>query len=462
MTQRIVLALVLSAAAALAQSQQASISGEVTDSTGAALVGARVTATNTATNVATTAVSNEAGAYLVSNLEIGEYTVTVDHDGFRRYREVGIALNTAESFGLNVKMELGAVSESVTVSASAAALDDKTSVITQTFEPAEVADLPLGDRRTMNLINLVAGAVLVNPVSGSDKPNFSLAGGRSQSQMAWIDGGNDQNIRLGLGQIVVDPPVETIQEVKILSNTYSAEYGATSGGVILETTKSGTNAFHGSAYEFLRNDMLDAPGFFAPVVNGAKTIPKLRYNIYGATVGGPVRRNRTFFFFGYEGRRLGVGSTTILTVPTLPQRSGDFSQTKSAAGAVIAIYDPATTQLVAGKNTRTQFPGNVIPQSRLDPVAMKALNYWPLPDRAPPASPAPIIFRPTALSGPTAVTTPPRSITCSATRTGSPGVIFTARTFLTSTDLMVPAILPTPLWNTRNTTRTSTPTRSMF
>jgi hypothetical protein len=380
LSARFAFILLLWSAAAFAQ--QASISGEITDSTGAKLAGARIIATNIATNLATAAVSNESGEYLVPNLEIGEYTLTAEHDGFRKYRETKIVLDTAESFGLNIKLELGSVSETVTISASAATLDDKTSVISQTFEPAEVADLPLGDRRTMNLINLMAGAVFVGYDAGN-KPNFSLAGGRTQSQMLWIDGGSGQNMRLGVGQMDVDPPAETIQEVKVLSNNYAAEYGASAGGVILETTKSGANSFHGSAYEFLRNDILDAPGFFAPVVNGAKTTPKLRYNIFGTTVGGPIRRNRTFFFFGYEGRRLGIGSTTTLTVPSLLQRTGDFSQTKNAAGAVIAIYDPNTTQVVNGKQTRTQFPGNVIPQNRLDPVALKALNYFPLANRTP-------------------------------------------------------------------------------
>jgi hypothetical protein len=380
MTQRIVLVFLLCAAAALAQ--QASISGQVTDSSGAALAGAKVIATNIATNVSTVATTNASGEYLFPDLEVGEYTVTVEHDGFRHYRENKVVLDTGQNFPLNVKMELGTVSETVTVSASAATLDDNNSVITQTFEPAELNDIPLGDRRTMNLINLMAGAVFIGYDAGA-KPNFSLAGGRTQSQMLWIDGGSAQNMRLGVGQMDVDPPVETVEEVKILSNNYAAEYGASAGGVVLETTKSGTNAYHGSAYEFLRNDVIDAPGYFAPIVNGAKTIPELRYNIFGTTIGGPVRHNKTFFFFGYEGRRLGVGSNLTMTVPTLLQRAGDFSQTKTAAGAVIAIYDPYSTQLVNGKNTRTQFPGNVIPQSEMDPVAVKALNYWPLPNRAP-------------------------------------------------------------------------------
>src|SRR6185437_10467577 len=178
--------------------------------------------------------------------------------------------------------------------------------------------------------------------------NFSLAGGRTQSQMAWIDGGNAQNMRMGIGQINLDPPVEAIQEVKVLTNNYSAEYGASAGGVIVETTKSGTNQFHGSGYEFLRNNAFDAPGFFAPVDNGAKVSPELRYNVFGATAGGPIIKDKTFFFFSYEGQRLRTGGTDTLTVPTALQRAGNFSQTFNAAGKLIPIYDPSTTQLVDG------------------------------------------------------------------------------------------------------------------
>jgi len=348
------------------------------------MAGAKVIATNTETNVATTATTNESGIYVIQNLEVGAYSVTVEHEGFRRFKESGITLTTAETFGLNVKLELGSVSETVNVSASAATLDDKTSVISQTIEPAEVQDLPLGDRRALNLVNLLPGAVFVDYVTGG-KPNVSLAGGRTQSQMIMLDGGSTQNMRLGVGQLDTDPPAEAIQEMKILSNSYSAEFGGSAGGVIIQTSKSGTNRFKGSAYEFLRNNMFDAPGFFAPVLNGEKTSPKLRYNVFGATLGGPIKKDKTFFFFSYEGRRLGVGSTLTLTVPTALQRTGDFSGTTTAAGAVIQIFDPASTATVAGKSTRTQFPGNRIPASQLDPVAMKALEYFPIANRTPDA-----------------------------------------------------------------------------
>ena len=380
---RIVLSLLFAAAAAFAQSR-ASITGEVMDASGAHIAGVKVTAIRIDTNIATAATTNSAGIYVIQNLEIGAYSVTAEHEGFRRFQESGIVLQTAETFGLNIKLDLGSVSETVNVSANAAALDDKTSVISQTLEPEEIQDLPLGDRRTLNVVNLMAGAVFVNYVTGG-KPNISLAGGRTQSQMAMLDGGSTQNMRLGVGQLDTDPPAEAVQEVKILSNSYSAEFGGSAGGVIIQTSKSGTNRFKGSLYEFLRNDLFDAPGFFAPVLNGEKTSPKLRYNVFGATLGGPIKRNRTFFFFSYEGRRLGVGSTTTLTVPTALQRTGDFSQTLNAAGAVIPIFDPFSTVIVAGKATRTQFPGNKIPASALDPVALKALAYFPIANRAPDA-----------------------------------------------------------------------------
>jgi hypothetical protein len=134
--------------------------------------------------------------------------------------------------------------------------------------------------------------------------------------MAWLDGADIQNLRLGTGLITIDPPVDAIQEVKVLENNYSAEYGGSSGGVIVETTKSGTNHFHGSAYEFFRNDALDAPGFFAPIQSGTKLKPELRYNVFGGSIGGPVRRERIFFFFAIEGDPLRQGSPDILTTPT--------------------------------------------------------------------------------------------------------------------------------------------------
>ena len=363
----------------------AGISGVVSDPQGASISGAPVSVVDTATGVRTQAVSNAAGFYALQNLPIGTYRFTVEHPGFRNYVHEDIKLTTGEELGLNVHLELGASSQAITISGEPPLLETRTSDISQLVESKSIDALPLGNRRTLNVLELGGATIFVSYANtpGSAIPVFSLAGGRTEAQMAWIDGGNGQNIRMGNLQISLDPPIETIAEVRVLSNNYAAEYGGSSSGVVVETTKSGTNQFHGSAYEFLRNNDMDAPGFFAPVVNGAKQSPELRYNVFGGSVGGPVRKNRTFFFFNYEGQRLRNGTSTTLTVPTALQDAGNFSQTLSATGKLVPIYDPNTTQLVNGAYTRQPFANNVIPASELDPVGLNVTKYYPAPNRAP-------------------------------------------------------------------------------
>ncbi len=367
-----------------AQSNQAAISGVITDPQGGVVQNSTITATEAATGVRTQAVTNSAGYYHLQNLPIGVYNVTVEHPGFRKYVREQVTLTTGQELGLDVKLDVGSTGQSVTVSSEAAAIETRTSELNTLIESKSIDSLPLGNRRTLNVVQLSGAAVFVGypNTPANVNPNFSLAGGRTQSQMAWIDGGNAQNMRMGAGQINLDPPVEAVQEVKVLSNNYAAEYGGSAGGVVIETTKSGSNKFHGSAYEFLRNNEFDAPGFFAPIVNGAKVIPELRYNVFGGTVGGPIRKDKTFFFFDYEGQRLRTGSTSTLTVPTVLQRAGNFSQTFNAAGKLIPIYDPNTTQLVNGTNVRQPFPNNTIPTSELDPVGVNMATYYPLPNQA--------------------------------------------------------------------------------
>jgi outer membrane receptor protein involved in Fe transport len=371
------------AAQCYAQSNQAAISGVVTDAQGGVVPETTVTATDIATGVQTPTKTNSAGYYRLQNLPIGIYKLTVDHVGFRQYVREKITLTTGQELGVDVKLEVGATGQTVNVTAEAAAIETRTSEINTLIESKSIDALPLGNRRTLNVVQLSGAAVFVGypNTPANVNPNFSLAGGRTQSQMAWIDGGNAQNMRMGAGQINLDPPVEAVQEVKVLSNNYAAEYGGSAGGVVIETTKSGGNKLHGSAYEFLRNNAFDAPGFFAPVANGSKVIPKLRYNVFGATVGGPIKRDKTFFFFDYEGQRLRTGSTQTLTVPTLLQRAGNFSQTFNTAGKLIPIYDPSSTQLVSGVNVRQQYPNNIIPASQLDPVGLAMATYYPVPNQ---------------------------------------------------------------------------------
>jgi hypothetical protein len=376
------LTLLLSSAALFGQTNTAVIRGIVTDPTGNSVPGAQAVAVNAGTGVQYRGVTNDAGQYLLTDVPSGSYTFSVEKQGFHRYVRQQFAVNTGAALALDVKLEIGEITQAVTVTGEAPLVQSSSSGIDQLIGAKSIADLPLGDRRTMNVIQLNGGAVFTGYDNGQ-KPNFVLAGGRAQSQMFWIDGASGQNMRLGIGQMDTDPPVELVEEIKVLSNNYAAEFGGSAGGVIIETTKSGGNQVHGSAYEYLRNNVLDAPGFFAPVQNDAKVKAKLRYNVFGGTVGGPIRRNRTFFFFDYEGGRRRTGAAQTLTVPAAAQRGGDFSQTLTARGVLIPIYDPATTAASGTTFTRQVFSGNIIPANRVDAVASKIVAYYPLPNRTP-------------------------------------------------------------------------------
>ena len=363
---------------AFPQDVQATVSGVVTDPQGATVPGAKVTANQVATGEHFSVTTNASGFYSISNLAVGQYTVTIEQTGFKRYIRENIVLTTGQVLGLDAKLELGATTETMTVTAEAPLVETRTSDQGQFIESKSISDLPLGDHRTMNVVELTAATVYVGYNSG-EKPNFSLAGGRTQSQMIWIDGVTDANMRMGIGQMDLDPPVDAVAEIKILSNNYSAEFGGSAGGVVVEATKSGTNEFRGSVFEYFRNNAMDAPGFFAPVVNGEKLKAELRSNVFGGVIGGPIRKNKTFFFFAVQARPLRTGAVETVVVPTPLQRTGNFSQTLSG-GKVVPIYDPTSNTTVNGVTTRTQFAGNIIPKTRLDPVGLKAIAYYPLPN----------------------------------------------------------------------------------
>lgn len=384
MLPRLLLLLLVIPSLLSAQSSQANISGLVTDSQGATIAGATIAARSLATSSTTTVTTNDSGLYALRALPIGAYLLTVEKPGFKKLVRSGITLTTSQSLELNLTLEVGAVTESIQVSAAATSIETRSSDVSQLVEAKTIEDMPIGDRRSMNIIGLTGAAVFVNYDAGG-KPNFSLAGGRTQSQNFFIDGGTAQNMRLGIGQVDLDPPVETVAEVKILANSYSAEYGGSAGGVVIATTKSGTNSLQGTLFEYFRNEKLDAANFFAPVTaSGEKIRAPLRYNVFGGTVGGPIRlpkryngKDRSFFFFAYEGSRRNEGVVRTLTVPTVAQRNGDFSANSNP------IFDPASTQLAGGRNVRTQFPGNLIPASRIDSAARNIGRLFPLPNRPP-------------------------------------------------------------------------------
>ena len=215
------LGLLTCATGAFAQSPTATITGIVRDPQGAVIPGVQVTAISTATQQKTVYTTNDDGLFSLRQLSIGQYVIEAEKAGFRRFVRRGLVLTTGQNLELDIALEVGAVSESVTITGSATLLETRTSDVSQLVEAKAVEDLPLGDRRSLNLIQMTGAAVFIGYDSGS-KPNFSLAGSRQQSQMFWIDGGTGQNMRLGVGQVDLDPPVETVAEVKIMANGYAA------------------------------------------------------------------------------------------------------------------------------------------------------------------------------------------------------------------------------------------------
>ncbi len=374
--------LALAPAVLSAQTAQGRISGTVSDPDGAVIPGVEVLAINEETGVRTRAQSNEAGLYVLPFLIPGPYTITASAQGFKTYSRKGIVIETSQVLALNIALEVGGVTETITVTGEAPLLQSAQSTIDQFIDSRTVGDMPLGGRRALELVRLSSDVVFLD-YAGDAKPRFAVAGGRAYQSTYLLDGGNIQNIRMASAQVDIDPPVEVIKEFRVVQNGYAAEYGGSASGVLMSTTKSGTNEFHGSGFEFFRNDRMDAAGFFAPTEGTRKIKAPLRYNLFGATIGGPVIKNRTHFFTGYEGTRKSQGITEIMTLPTAQQTAGDFSQTLNARGVLIPIYDPATTRTLSGRVVRDAFPGNLIPANRLDPVARALAEYWPKPNRPP-------------------------------------------------------------------------------
>src|SRR5262249_53613645 len=229
--------------ACLAQSSKGTIYGTVTDAQSLAIPGVQVAAIHSATGVRVAVKTNDAGLYSIPSLDIGAYAIAFEKQGFRKYEHTGIILTTAQTLELDAILDLGAVTETIHVTASEPQANTLTPDVSQLVDSKSIEDLPLGNRRTMNIIQMTGAAVFLSAGSAAvgGNPTYSLAGGRLQSQMVWIDGGTGQNVRIAVASQNIDPPAETVQELRVLSNNYAAEYGGSVGGVIVQTTKSGTN-----------------------------------------------------------------------------------------------------------------------------------------------------------------------------------------------------------------------------
>ncbi|MFB3825138.1 MAG: TonB-dependent receptor domain-containing protein [Bryobacteraceae bacterium] len=362
---------VLASSLALAQTSSGTLTGIATDPSQARLANVALKLVAEETGIARSAATNEAGEYTFPLLPSGRYRLEAEAAGFQRSAHSGIVMELGRTVRLDIVMKLGAVTESVEVTGAAPLLESESATVGQLIENKTIVDMPLNGRRVGDLLGLMGNGVYIT--GNIIRPRVSVGGGRADQQQWLLDGVNSSNIALEVSQALFNPPVEAVQEIRIQQSAYSAEFGNSSSGVIAMTTRSGTNRYSGGLYENLRNDKLDARNFFAD------TKPPLRWNVFGGFMGGPVVRNRTFFFTNVEFQRQREGLVRNLTVPTALQRAGNFSETTTAAGVLIRIYDPAT--YVASTRTRTPFPGNVIPSSRFDPVGAKIVSCFPAANR---------------------------------------------------------------------------------
>jgi len=369
---------------AAAQTATGTIQGTVTDVTGAVVPGATVTIENTKTGVKQSITSNSQGNFLQPYLIPGDYRVTVQQAGFEKHVTSGIRLSVQQTVALDIALKVGEVSTAVEVNANAAQLATTTSTVSTVITSKAMLDLPLNGRNPFSLAALVPG---VFPGGGSTP---WISGGRNASSEITIDGTSvivpENNV--SIQDTGYQPIVDTVQEFAVISNALAAEFGRTGGGVITVATRSGTNEFHGSLFEFLRNSKLEANSW-SNNRNGAK-LAAFQRNQFGGTLGGPVilpgynGRNRTFFFVAEQSTRTRSASSATATVPLDSWRQGDFSNYPNGAGRQIIIYDPATAALGAGGlYFRSPFPGNRVPRDRMDPVALNMIRFWPAPNAVP-------------------------------------------------------------------------------
>ena len=395
---RLLLASLFSIGAALAQSPQGTITGTITDAQGARIPGAEVTATQVETSLTFRGKSSDDGTYTIPNLPVGQFVVTASAAGFKTVRRTDIQLEVAQRLRLDMTLDIGQLTEMVTVEGEVSRVRTEESSLGTVVERRRIEELPLNGRHVFNLVKLVAGvqpsdrsADGFGEITNQGFSQIHFNGGPIYGNQFLLDGGT--NTVPVHNEIGVVPMVDAVEEFKVETNALKAEFGQTSGGVVNVVTKAGTNSLHGSLYEFVRNDVMDARNAFATQRdNSGRLKPVLRYNQYGGTVGGPVYipkvyngKNRTFFFVGYEQWRFRNSELRFASVPTPLQRTGDFSNTRDAQGNLIPIFDPDTTRANPSGSgfVRDPLVGNVVPKNRIDPLSQRVLEFIPLPNATP-------------------------------------------------------------------------------
>jgi hypothetical protein len=376
----------LLAASLAALAQNSGVQGQVTDASNSAVPGATVTLRNLDTGVSLNYSTNDQGLYVAPSLNTGRYTLEVSAAGFAPQSVSEFRLEVGQTARFNFSLKPGAVVESIQVAANAVLLNADTTEVGQVIDSKRITEMPLNGRNYLQLAQFTTGVLPGgNSAAGSrarDEGAFSAVGMQIAQNNVMLDG-NDNSSRtsggpLGFEAQAVKPPVDAVAEFKVVTNNMSAEYGYRAGAKVLVNTRAGTNQFHGSLYEFLRNDKLDAANFFANRSGAAK--PSYKQNQFGGTVGGPVIKNRTFFFFSYQGTRIRLGQSYISSVPSrdIIER-GDFSQQPAQRRNV---FDPLTLTGSGANAVRQQFPNNIIPLNRWDPVVRKVIDLYPAPNIA--------------------------------------------------------------------------------
>ncbi|MFN3324773.1 MAG: TonB-dependent receptor domain-containing protein [Bryobacteraceae bacterium] len=377
--------------AALGQRDLGTILGVVTDNSGAVIPGARVTLINDETGVRTSLETNDAGYYLRPAMQPGQYSVEVEATGFKKAIQRSVRISAGDRVQVNLSLEVGEITQSIEVSSAPPALQTESTIIGATLQARQTSELPLGGQRKFAFLARLSPGVVPGEPGARDAAGgaFSANGVRSNGQNNFLLNGVDNNVNvidfINQTAYVIGPSVEAIGEMKIITNGYNAEYGRGAGGVLNVTIKSGTNEIHGAVFEFLQNDKLNSNSWENN--KAGKDRGAFRQNQFGAAIGGPIRKDRTFFFVDYQGTRIrstggavpGLGNTFTRTIPWPEMKNGNFSRLLQAG---IQIYDfESTAPRAGGGFTRTPFPGNIIPSSRFDPVAKRIIDMFPDPNQ---------------------------------------------------------------------------------
>ncbi len=368
---RVSLLFLLLASFLSAQTSSGTLTGTVLDSTGGVIAGAQVRVIGAETgDVARTLSTNGLGQFTAPLLRPSSYSLEIAYPGFKKLTRQGIPLRVDEVLELRLTLEPGGVNEQVTVTAETPLVEEKTHSIGQVVDSRTLLELPLNGRNYLQLGNLTAGAV---PNVRSRDKTFSAYGNRGLQNAFLLDGARNQNYLRGLDNRQRDamrPSLEAIAEFKVQTANFSAEYGASAGAVVNVVTRGGSNEIHGTAFEFLRNSALDARDFFQP---SATPRPLFIQHQLGGSAGGPVKKNRLWWFGAFERTHISSGTTTTSTVPLLAERQGSFGARE--------IFDPLTTRAnpAGAGSIRTAFPGNVIPAARFDPIGKAQLDKYPVP-----------------------------------------------------------------------------------